>query len=114
MLVAGGTISQGGNIFAGSVWEFLRRPSLVSFGIVRSAAIALTPTVSFFVGSRLAAVFNIFGQSVTVAGSLQNGPKFPEDFYVINEPGVAGDRLQAVSTGSSGVTAWALIITEVG
>lgn len=114
MYISGFVTATNTNVLSGSIYEFLARPSRISVGLWADVAISTGNVFTFQIGDTvIASAAQIFGNVLTTSGVLVNGPKFPEDFYIQNEPGLAGQRLVLQITRGTGNLAWAVIITEV-
>lgn len=119
MIISGTTGGAAGVFFplATETWQFLRAPSLVSLGVwpVSVSALSALRNYSFYVAGRKVVDQAIIWPSIIlIEGVRKTGPKFPSDFYVIDEPGMAGDRLVLeVSLNATVFIGFVLIITEV-
>jgi hypothetical protein len=113
LYISGFSLGPVTNVLFDSVWEFLSVPSLVSVAVVYPAAISASRTWSFFLGARLIAQNVVaFGRVLTVEGVLSESPMWPRDFYIRDEPGLAGERL-VLSVSAAVNYRWAVFITEV-
>jgi hypothetical protein len=91
--ISGFTTTDGSPII-GSVYAFLRVPSLVSVGAQGgNAGLSALQFFEFWVGGRLIARCQIFPNDISVSGVNLFGPSWPEHFYLRDVLGVAGDRL---------------------
>ena len=114
MYISGFVTASNPNVLSGSIYEFLARPSRISVGVWNDVAIASGNNFTFQIGDTvIASAAQVFGNVLTTSGVIVNGPKFPEDFYIQNEPGLAGQRLVLQINRITGNISWAVIITEV-
>jgi hypothetical protein len=112
MVIAGFAVVSTANVLAGSVYEFLARPSRISVGVQSDVAISGGNVFTFQIGDVVIAnAAQVFGAVLATAG--RQGPVWPDDFLVQNEPGLAGQRLILNIVRGTGNLAWAVIITEV-
>jgi hypothetical protein len=115
MVLQGLVTSSNANVLSGSIFEFLKRPSRISVGLASSLAPAAGTNYTFQIGDTIVAQNAvIFGRGVvTTNGTGDPGPKFPDDFFIQNEPGLAGDRMVLSINVAGGTVTWCVIITEV-
>jgi len=100
------------NVLSGSVFEFLARPSRISVGVFTAVALSAANTFTFQIGDVIIAnAAQVFDDVLATSG--KEGPVFPDDFFIQNEPGLAGQRLVLQIARGTGNIAWAVIITEV-
>jgi hypothetical protein len=115
MFLAGFVAASTSNVLSGSIFEFLKRPSRVSIAVVGDVALNAGNLFSFQIADVLVAQnAQIFCNGLLTTSGVQNlGPKFPDDFFVQNEPGLSGDRLVLSITRATGNISWACQIIEV-
>jgi hypothetical protein len=115
MIVAGFVTATTANVLSGSVFEFLARPARISVGLTNDVALSSGNTFTFQIGDTIIAnAAQVFNRGfLTTSGVQDQGPKFPDDFFIQNEPGLAGQRLILQITRGTGNICWAVIITEV-
>jgi len=112
MVIAGFVVVTTSNVLSGSVYEFLARPSRISVGLWGDVALSVSNTFTFQIGDTIIAnAAQIFGAVLATSGQL--GPAYPRDFFVQNEPGLAGQRLVLQISRGTGNLAWVVMITEV-
>lgn len=114
MVLAGFVSATNSNVLSGSIFEFVKRPSRISVGIWSDVAISAGNLYTFQIGDTVIGQnVQVFGNLLTTSGVINNGPKFPEDFLIQNEPALVGDRLILAITRGTGNISWAVIMTEV-
>jgi hypothetical protein len=116
MYLSGFVTAANANVLAGTIFEFLARNSRISVGVVGDVALSASNTFTFQIADTvIASNAQIFGKGVLTTSGVQNlGPVFPDDFFIQNEPGLAGQRLTLQIARATGNLAWAVIINEVG
>lgn len=113
MYLSGFVVATNANVLSGSVFEFLKRPSRISVAVYTAVAISSGNTFNFQIADTVIAQnAQIFDEVLATSG--KEGPYYPDDFFIQNEPGLAGDRLILQITRGTGNIAWAVMITEVG
>jgi hypothetical protein len=114
MVLSGFVAVTTANVLSGSIFEFLARPSRISVAVWNDVAIVATNNFTFQIGdSVICSAAQIFGNVLTTSGVIRNGPAYPDDFFIQNEPGLAGQRLVLTIARATGNQAWCVIITEV-
>lgn len=114
MYISGFVAATTPNVLSGSIFEFLKRPSRVNIGVYSDVAINAGNTFTFQIGDTVIAnAAVIFGGALTTSGQADH-LRFPDDYVIQNEPGLAGDRMVLEITRAAGNLLWAVMITEVG
>ncbi len=110
MYISGFEAATNANVLSGSLFEFVRRPSRISIAVMNDVVVG-TNLFSFIIGdTTIARNAQIFGLTPAAGGRPLT---FPHDFFIQNEPALAGDRLVLSITRGTGNQFWAVIITEV-
>ena len=114
MLLAGFVAASNANVLAGTLFEFVKRPSRINVAVLGDVAINAGNLWSFTIGDQIV-VSNaqVMPPVVNTATSFIVGIKFPDDYHVQNEPALAGDRLVLSLTRATGNILWTVMITEV-
>lgn len=113
MLLSGFVAVTNSNVLAGSLFEFIKRPSRVSVATLADAALNAGNTFTFIIGDvAIARDAQVFGGALTTSGQAEH-LRFPDDFLIQNEPALPGDRLVFAIARAAGNIMWAVIITEV-
>jgi len=114
MYISGFVAATTSNVLSGNLFEFLARPSRISVGVWNDVALNAGNTFTFQIGDTvIASAVQVFGNVLTTSGVIINGPKYPDDFFIQNEPGLAGQRLILQVSRATGNTAWVVFITEI-
>jgi hypothetical protein len=118
MMLAGITAATLANALSGSVYEFVKRPSRISVGLAVEISAARTQsnagnTFTFQIGDTIIAnAAQVFNETMVTSG-VAKSLRFPDDFFIQNEPALAGDRLILNIVRAADAIAWAVIINEV-
>lgn len=113
MYVAGFVTATTANVLTGSIFEFLKRPSRVSIGVYADVALNAGNTFTFQIGDTVIAnAAQVFSGALTTSGQAEH-LRFPDDYVIQNEPGLAGDRMVLAIARAAGNIMWAVQITEV-
>jgi hypothetical protein len=114
MLISGFVAASNSNVLAGSLFEFVKRPSRVSVAVLGDVTIAAGNLYTFQVADNvIVSNGQVWPDTVNTATSFIVGIKFPDHFLIQNEPALAGDRLVLSVTRATGNILWAVQITEV-
>jgi len=112
VLISGFAVATTPNVLGGSIFEFVRRPSRISVAVVSDVAISAANLFTFQVGdTTICRDAQVFGEILATSG--RQGPIYPDDFLIQNEPALAGDRLVLQILRGTGNLAWAVMVTEV-
>lgn len=113
MYIAGFVTATTANVLTGSIFEFLKRPSRLSVGVYGDVALNAGNTFTFQIGDTVIAnASQVMSGALTTSGQAEH-LRFPDDYVIQNEPGLAGDRLVFQIARATGNLAWAVMITEV-
>lgn len=114
MLMAGFVAVTTANVLAGTLFEFIKRPSRVSVAVLGDVAIAAGNTYTFQVGDTvIATAAQVFPAIVNTATSFIVGIRYPDHYHIQNEPALAGDRLVLSIVRGTGNILWSVQIVEV-
>lgn len=114
MFLGGFVAATTANVLAGTLFEFLKRPSRINVGIVGDVAISAGNNWSFNIGDQIVVqTAQVFPVIVNANVGFLAGIEYPTHFWVQMEPGLAGDRLVLSITRATGNIFWAVQITEV-
>jgi hypothetical protein len=118
MMLAGITAASLANALAGSVYEFVKRPSRISVGLACELAAATTQSnagniFTFQIGDTIIANAAVIFNETMVTSGVAKSLRFPDDFFIQNEPALSGDRLILAITRAANAIAWCVIINEV-
>lgn len=119
MIIAGITALSLANALSGSVFEFVKRPSRISVGLRCELAAATTQSnagnfFTFQIGDTIIANAATVFNGTMVTSGVSETLRYPEDFFIQNEPALAGDRLILAITRAANAIAWCVMMTEVG
>jgi len=116
MYLSGFVTATNANVLSGTLFEFLSRNSRISVAVIGDVALSASNLFTFSIADTvIASNAQIFCKGLLTTSGVQNlGPVFPDDFYIQNEPGLAGQRLTLQISRATGNLAWAVIINEVG
>lgn len=114
MVIQGFNAATSGNVLAGELFEFLRRPSRVSVAVVGDVAINVGNTWSFQIADRIVAQSEqVMPALVNTGTSFIVGVVYPDHYHVQNEPGFPNDRLVLSVVRATGNIMWSVQIVEV-
>ena len=114
MLISGFTAASNTNVLAGSLFEFVKRPSRVSVGVIGDVTINAGNLYTFQVADNvIVSNGQVMPPIVNTATSFIVGLVYPDHFYIQNEPALPGDRLVLAVTRAAGNVIWTVLITEV-
>ena len=117
-MISGLVTATTANVLSGSVFEFVKRPSRISVGLACEIAAARTQsntgnTFTFQIGDTVIAnAAQVFNETMVTSG-VAKSLRFPDDFFIQNEPGLAGDRLILNVIRGADAIVWCVMMTEV-
>lgn len=113
MLIMGFTALTNASVLAGSIFEFLKRPSRINVAVASDVLINAANTFSLSIGDQIICSNAVIPPIVTSSAVFTAGLIYPDHFFIQNEPGLPGDRLVLSIARSAGNLHWAVQITEV-
>ena len=114
MLILSQVTASSTNVLAGSIFEFIKRPSRVSVAVSGRIVPVIGNIWSFQIGDVVVAQNAVVQTSRAVTIALGSAIEWPKDFLLQNEPALPGDRLVlAITVGSADTIAFAVVVTEV-
>lgn len=113
MLIQGFTAVTNASVLAGSIFEFLKRPSRLNVAVASDVVINGGNTFSLSIGDQIIASAAVIMPVVTSTAVFTAGLVWPDHFMIQNEPGLPADRVVLSINRAAGNIMWAVQITEV-
>jgi hypothetical protein len=114
MLLSGFVAASNTNVIAGSIFEFIKRPTRIDVAVAEfTVALNAGNLFSFQIGDQVIAQnAQVFSYALTTSGATDR-LRFPDDFFIQQEPALPGDRLILSITRAAGNICWVVRLTEV-
>lgn len=116
MLMQGFVALSNANVLAGTLFEFITRPSRVSVAVVSDVAINSGNTWTLQIADRVIVpngAGTVQPPQINSATSVIVGVVYPDSYHVQNEPGFPGNRLVLAIVRAAGNIMWSVQIIEV-
>jgi hypothetical protein len=113
MLIMGFTAVTNASVLAGSIFEFLKRPSRLHVAVASDVLINAGNLFTVTIGDQVITSSAVCPPIITSSAVFTAGLVWPDHYMIQNEPGLPGDRVVLSITRAAGNIHWAVQMVEV-